>query len=88
MSPITTAPMQRRRSNDACWCGSGSKLKRCHGAFESRRPAVAPGVVGPDRVIPDGIDRPPYIATGGRPAGRAGFQIFDAVDGRRTSLHL
>jgi methionyl aminopeptidase len=72
--------MIRRRSNDPCWCGSGRKLKRCHGAFESaRRKAVELGVVGPDRSIPDSILRPPYIATGGRPTSRAGVEIFDAA---------
>jgi methionyl aminopeptidase len=71
--------VNRRRSNDPCWCGSGRKLKRCHGAFDAvRRRPVQVGVVGPDLPVPDDIVRPPYIATGGRPASRGGMQIFDA----------
>jgi methionyl aminopeptidase len=70
----------RRRSNDPCWCGSGRKLKRCHGAFETaRRKPVEVGVVGPDRAIPDHIARPPYLATGGRPVSRREVEIFDAA---------
>ena len=40
-SPMTRRRAEPARSNDPCWCGSGRKLKRCHGAFESRRPPVA-----------------------------------------------
>ena len=55
----------RFRSNDACWCGSGAKLKRCH--LDRRalaRPAVALGTVGPWRDVPDSIGRPPYVSDG------------------------
>lgn len=72
--------MSRRRSNDVCWCGSGRKLKRCHGAFEAaRRKPVELGIVGPDREIPASIQRPPYIATGGVPAGPREVEVFDAA---------
>jgi methionyl aminopeptidase len=51
----------RARSNDACWCGSGTKLKRCHlDRHALLRPAVRIGTVGPLRPVPDGIERPPY----------------------------
>ncbi len=70
--------MNRLRSNDACWCGSRRKFKRCHGAFErGRREPVRPGTVGPAKIVPTAIDRPPYLETGGWPAGRGGVQMFD-----------
>ena len=75
----------RLRSNDPCWCGSGRKLKRCHGDHESaRRPAVRPGAIGPRRVVPDGIVRPPYAMGLGK--GNRGIQVFDQqaeIDGLR-----
>lgn len=55
-----------RKSNDACWCGSGKKYKRCHKALE--RPPVArpirPGRLSPWREVPADIGRPPYAETG------------------------
>ncbi len=47
------------RANDDCWCGSGKKYKRCH-----RAELLRPGVVGPWRDVPAGIERPDYVATG------------------------
>ncbi|MBA2497231.1 MAG: type I methionyl aminopeptidase [Acidimicrobiia bacterium] len=64
----------RLRSNDPCWCGSGKKLKRCHGAHP-RRPAVRKGEVSPRRDVPDAIVRPPYVATRTR-SPREGVQVF------------
>jgi methionyl aminopeptidase len=66
--------VNRLRSNDACWCGSGKKLKRCHGAH--RRPAqlVEAGIVGEPRPVPESIVRPPYVGTGRAP-GRSGPQV-------------
>jgi methionyl aminopeptidase len=55
----------RFRSNDACWCGSGAKLKRCH--LDRRalaRPAVGLGTVGPWREVPESIERPRYVLDG------------------------
>lgn len=49
------------KANDACWCGSGKKFKRCH------KGAVAPikqGAISPIRTIPDTIPKPPW-ADGG-----------------------
>jgi methionyl aminopeptidase len=57
---------QVRKSNDACWCGSGKKYKRCHKATE-RPPVARPvrrGAVSPWRQVPAAIGRPPYAATG------------------------
>jgi methionyl aminopeptidase len=55
-----TAPI---KSNDACWCGSGRKYKRCHQASQQR---VLPGTVSPRRPVPEAIARPDY-AERGRP---------------------
>ncbi|MBA2281371.1 MAG: type I methionyl aminopeptidase [Acidimicrobiia bacterium] len=60
--------MNRLRSNSPCWCGSGRKLKRCHGDHQAhRRPAVAPGGVSEHRDVPSSIPRPPYLANDGAP---------------------
>jgi uncharacterized protein YchJ len=29
---VTGMDTTRIKANDACWCGSGKKFKRCHGA--------------------------------------------------------
>lgn len=72
--------MNRRRSNDLCWCGRGRKFKRCHGEHQRfRRPPVRPGVVSPMRTVPEGIARPPYVALG-RPSGPAGVQRHHGAD--------
>ena len=49
------------KSNDACWCGSGRKYKRCHKLSQA---PVRPGRRSPTRTVPDGIPRPDYAATG------------------------
>ncbi len=49
------------QANEACWCGSGRKYKRCHKPLEGR---VLPGVVSPMRPVPASIVRPPYADTG------------------------
>jgi methionyl aminopeptidase len=57
--------MNRLRSNDACWCGSKKKFKRCHGDFSgSRRAPVQAGNVGPLRSVPSDIKAPDYVTTG------------------------
>jgi methionyl aminopeptidase len=58
--------------NDACWCGSGKKYKRCHRDADlaeapTSRGAIHPGRVGPGRAVPPGIAVPEYARTG-RPA--------------------
>lgn len=70
--------MNRLRSNDACWCGSGKKLKRCHGAHRRRPHPVEAGIVSVPRQVPEQIERPPYVASGRSPE-RAGPQIHDAA---------
>ena len=72
-----TLRVGRLRSNDACWCASTRKFKRCHGAFDTRRPRVAAGTVTSQRAVPPTIAAPPYLANGGWPTGRAGVQRFD-----------
>jgi methionyl aminopeptidase len=52
------------QANDACWCGSGRKYKRCHKGTEGR---VMQGVVSPMRSVPAHIARPPYADTGDVP---------------------
>jgi methionyl aminopeptidase len=54
-------------TNDRCWCGSGQKYKKCHRLTDA---PVKPGAVGPMRPVPADIERPPYIANGGRPPTR------------------
>lgn len=49
------------RSNDACWCGSGRKYKRCH---KLSQVPVRAGRQGPARAVPEGIVRPDYADTG------------------------
>jgi methionyl aminopeptidase len=61
MSDTVTAPATLPKANEACWCGSGRKYKRCHKKLEGR---VLPGVVSPMRTVPSDIPRPPYADTG------------------------
>ncbi len=64
MTPVTSLlDPAKLRANDACWCGSGRKFKRCHGPSMER---VRPAALSPTRVGPDEIERPHYAATGGR----------------------
>ena len=38
--------------NDACWCGSGKKYKKCHGPFDDKpEPSAAQGRIVPKRGI-------------------------------------
>jgi len=78
--------MKRQRSNDPCWCGSGSKYKRCHGdARALRRSFVELGVVSDARPVPEHIARPDYV-TSGSVATSKGFQIQDADSLARLRL--
>jgi methionyl aminopeptidase len=61
MRTIVNAPTTLPQANDACWCGSGRKYKRCHKKSEGR---VLPGAISPMRPVPDHIARPPYADTG------------------------
>jgi methionyl aminopeptidase len=66
----TRDPVSRPGRNDACWCGSGRKYKRCHmGADRTagRRLPVRPGILSPPRPVPESIPRPPYVTNGGQP---------------------
>lgn len=55
------APIRPPRANEPCWCGSGTKFKRCHGDSSTR---VRPGTLSPTRQVPPHIDRPPYAESG------------------------
>ncbi|HWL44858.1 MAG TPA: type I methionyl aminopeptidase [Ilumatobacter sp.] len=73
-------------ANDRCWCGSGSKHKRCHSdARALRRPAVTLGQVSPVRPVPGNIARPDYVVDGKLPAGRS-LQI-QSPDGLARMRH-
>ena len=55
----------RLKKNDACWCGSGEKHKRCHGDRRAlARPRVELGQVSPERPVPASIVRPDYVVSG------------------------
>ncbi len=49
------------KANDACWCGSGNKFKRCH--KNSTNP-VRQGRISPLRPVPDSIAKPMWADTG------------------------
>jgi methionyl aminopeptidase len=83
--------VSRLRSNDACWCGSGQKLKRCHGDHQAhRRSPVRKGEVSAMRPVPATIEAPPYLATGGWPSGRGGVQVAEgeALDRLRGACRV
>jgi methionyl aminopeptidase len=81
-----------RRPNDACWCGSGEKYKRCHREADAKEARVAarqaeiqrvrPGWVSPRRSVPVHIPRPDY-AESGRPAARASREVRTAEEMER-----
>lgn len=75
--------MSRLRSNDACWCGSRAKYKRCHGNHRAAlRPPIRPGAVSPRRTVPDGVVAPAYV--GGPQPSQRDLQIFtDPADVER-----
>ncbi|HYI02071.1 type I methionyl aminopeptidase [Hyalangium sp.] len=68
------APAVLPGPNDPCWCGSGTKYKKCHrgaDAAEARkkgpdtqRRGIRPGVISPRRTVPLHIPRPDYAETG------------------------
>ena len=57
----TQPPTVLPQANDACWCGSGRKYKRCHKGTEGR---VMQGAISPMRAVPASIARPSYADTG------------------------
>jgi methionyl aminopeptidase len=80
MTDVSSArlpPAVLPKPNDPCWCGSGTKYKKCHrgaDAVESRKRGpethvrgIRPGVISPMRTVPVHIGRPDY-ATSGRPS--------------------
>lgn len=83
-------PMQRLRSNDRCWCGSGAKFKRCHGDVRRlQRPPVDLGTVGPERAVPEHIIRPDYVG-GGSVSTSTGLQIqnVESIERMRTACRV
>ncbi|MBN1206278.1 MAG: type I methionyl aminopeptidase [Myxococcaceae bacterium] len=77
VQPVRQAPAVLPGANDPCWCGSGTKYKKCHrgaDAVEARkrgadihRRGIRPGTISPPRSVPAHIPRPDYAETG-RPA--------------------
>ncbi len=67
LAPIPTKPSRAPGPNEPCWCGSGTKYKKCHrdadGAVKVPR-RVKPGIVSPRRDVPAHIVRPDYVASG------------------------
>ena len=61
MTTTTRPPMRPPKANEPCWCGSGTKFKRCHGDSAQR---IRPGRVSPMRAVPATIERPPYADSG------------------------
>lgn len=65
-----TPPPILPAANEPCWCGSGTKYKKCHRSSDevSRRkgtlPRVRPGTLSPRREVPSHIPRPDYAKTG------------------------
>lgn len=79
-------------ANDACWCGSGAKYKKCHRDRDEQQrrvlPAAAPvvaGQVSPMLTVPAGIARPDY-AESGRPMRRGGPTVMNAEQLARMRL--
>jgi len=62
------------RPNEACWCGSGNKYKKCHKEADTvalrdertslERTKIRKGAVSPMRDVPLSIPRPEYAASG------------------------
>jgi methionyl aminopeptidase len=77
VSTVRVAPAVLPKPNDPCWCGSGTKYKKCHrgaDAVDARKKGpevssrgIRPGVISPMRTVPANIPRPDY-AVSGRPA--------------------
>jgi methionyl aminopeptidase len=82
-------PNKLPRPNDACWCASGKKYKKCHQEadadflkderkrLEANR--VKPGRVSPMRPVPDSIPKPDYWQTG-QPSRGTGRTIRTAEE--------
>src|SRR2546421_12540316 len=68
--------------NDACYCGSGRKYKKCHKAVDEARAdrRVVPGNISPPRGVPPSIPRPDY-AHGGEPGGGDRLSIGTRPEG-------
>ena len=74
MKTTLKAPATLPKPNEVCWCGSGTKYKKCHkeldatNAREERKQLeltrVKPGVRSPMREVPLHIRRPDYASTG------------------------
>ncbi|QRN98230.1 type I methionyl aminopeptidase [Archangium violaceum] len=79
VSTVRIAPAVLPKPNDPCWCGSGTKYKKCHRGADSvdarkrgpeaRPRGIRPGLISPIRSVPPHIPRPDYADTvSGRPS--------------------
>ena len=93
-STITNGSVMKLSPNEVCWCGSGTKYKRCHQGRdelarlrgESLRPQavlapnrIQPGLISPTRTVPPRIVSPDY-ATSGKPKGKRGRSLVNTPD--------
>ncbi|MGV3622299.1 MAG: type I methionyl aminopeptidase [Archangium sp.] len=72
--PSQRPPIKLPKTNDACWCGSGKKYKKCHAEadadyakLERKRlelNKVQQGKISPRRPVPDSIPKPDYWQSG------------------------
>jgi methionyl aminopeptidase len=88
---VRQAPAVLPGANEPCWCGSGTKYKKCHrgaDAVEARkkgadthRRGIRPGVISPMRSVPVHIPRPDYAETGrpSRPGEMADVKSPDVI---------
>ncbi|XXF77753.1 type I methionyl aminopeptidase [Myxococcaceae bacterium GXIMD 01537] len=84
-TPARQPPAVLPGPNDPCWCGSGSKYKKCHRGADAaearkqgpaaRRPGVRPGTISPRRTVPVHIPRPDYAESGRPSRGPLGSEI-------------
>ncbi len=91
-------PNKLPKPNDACWCASGKKYKKCHQEPDSEflkeerkrleANRVKPGRVSPMRVVPDNIPKPDYWQTGqpSRGSGRVVRTAEEIVRMRKAGL--
>ncbi|MGA9521929.1 MAG: type I methionyl aminopeptidase [Myxococcaceae bacterium] len=87
MNVAATRPVHLPGPNEPCWCGTGTKYKKCHrsadeaelrkGKAELDAGRVKPGVVSPMRSVPAHIPRPDY-AESGKPKKRVDSTFLNA----------
>ncbi len=89
-------PANLPKPNEACWCGSAEKYKKCHKALDAiylreerarlEAHKVLKGIVSPMRSVPATIPRPDYAETG-RPSRGTGREVrtLDEIERMRRA---